>query len=238
MLIRRGGHVQEIYEGEVYAEHNPTWHEEDSPWKASQIRKIIEDNKVPHKRICEVGCGAGSILTNLEHAFPDSNLDGYEISPYAYSRAKTRETEHTKFHLGDVLQAETSDFDITLIIDVIEHVEDYINFLKNLKDIGTYKILHIPLDLSLQSLFRITPIMGQREGVGHLHYFFKESALATVRDCGYTIVDHCYTASRLELPNQAFSSRLMRWPRRLLFALNPDLAVRVVGGYSLLVLAK
>jgi hypothetical protein len=30
----------------------------------------------------------------------------------------------------------------------------------------------------------------------------------------------------------------MRWPRRLLYALSPDFAVRVVGGYSLLVLAK
>jgi cyclopropane fatty-acyl-phospholipid synthase-like methyltransferase len=230
--------MQAIYEGEVYAEHNPTWHEEDSPWKASQIRKIIEDNKVPHKRICEVGCGAGSILTNLEQDFPDAELMGYEISPYAYSKAKARETERTKFYLGDVTKAEKTDFDITLIIDVIEHVEDYINFLKDLKDVGTYKVLHIPLDLSVQSVFRISPIMGLRESVGHLHYFFKESALATVKDCGYTIVDYRYTASRLELPNQAFSSRLMRWPRRLLFAINPDLAVRVVGGYSLLILAK
>jgi hypothetical protein len=30
----------------------------------------------------------------------------------------------------------------------------------------------------------------------------------------------------------------MRIPRRMMFALNADLAVRLLGGYSLLVLAK
>jgi len=42
----------------------------------------------------------------------------------------------------------------------------------------------------------------------------------------------------LELPNQALTSRIMQLPRRVMFAINPDLAVRVLGGYSLLVLAK
>jgi hypothetical protein len=30
----------------------------------------------------------------------------------------------------------------------------------------------------------------------------------------------------------------MRLPRRMMFALNPDLTVRVLGGFSLLVLAE
>lgn len=230
--------MQVMYEGNAYLEQNPTWHEEDSPWKAKQIRSMIVDNKLPHQRICEVGCGVGGILTNLEQHLPGSDLIGYDISPYAYSKAKKRETDRTRFYLGDVRKAEETNFDIVLVIDVIEHVEDYLAFLKSLKPIGTYKILHIPLDLSLQSLFRVSPIMNLRNGVGHIHSFFKESALAALTDCGYTILGHRYTASRLELPNQAFSSRLMRWPRRLLYSISPDIAVRVVGGYSLLVLAK
>lgn len=80
--------------------------------------------------------------------------------------------------------------------------------------------------------------MGLRESVGHLHYFFKDSVLATLKDCGYVVLDYKYTASRLELPNQAFSSQLMRLPRRLLYSVNPDFAVRMLGGYSLMVLAE
>ena len=129
-------------------------------------------------------------------------------------------------------------FDLLLAIDVIEHVEDYISFIKSLKTFGDLKIFHIPLDLSAQSLLRAWPISELRRNVGHIHYFFKQSALETLEDCGYVIIDHCYTASRLELPNQAFSSQLMRLPRRLMFAANADFAVRLLGGYSLLVLAK
>jgi cyclopropane fatty-acyl-phospholipid synthase-like methyltransferase len=230
--------MQAMYESEVYSENNPTWHEEDSPWKAGHIRNIIKDNHVPHARICEVGCGVGAILGNLEALLPDATFTGYEISPYAYDKARERQSQRTNFVLGDVTTVEKTDFDVTLLIDVIEHVEDCFGFLKKLKPVGGYKVFHIPLDLSVQSVFRVSPIMRQRVGVGHIHYFFKDTAIAMLEDCGYTIVDCRYTASRLELPNQAFSSRLMRWPRRLLYALSPDIAARVVGGYSLLVLAK
>jgi SAM-dependent methyltransferase len=230
--------MKEIYEGNQYADRNPTWHEEDSPWKAKHIENIIRKNKLSFGTICEVGCGTGEILLNLEKAFPTTHLSGYEISPHAYERAKLKETDTVKFHFGDFLEDKSLHFDIVVIADVIEHVEDYISFIKNLKTGGKYKIFHIPLDLSVQSVLRSWPILGLRESVGHLHYFFKETALATLRDCGYSIIDYQYTASRLELPNQAFSSRVMRLPRRLLYSVNEDFAVRLLGGYSLLVLAE
>ncbi|SDT58379.1 class I SAM-dependent methyltransferase [Bradyrhizobium canariense] len=230
--------MKEMYESDLYGEKNPTWHEEDSAWKAGHIERMIKRNKIPSDRICEVGCGTGEILLTLEKAFPTTSLSGYEISPEAFRRAAPKETPNTKFYLKDLLAESDLHFDVVLAIDVIEHVEDYISFIKKLKEFGTFKIFHIPLDLSAQSILRAWPIAELRRNVGHVQYFFKQTALATLEDCGYTIVDHCYTASRLELPNQAFSSRMMRLPRRLMFSLNADFAVRLLGGYSLLVLAK
>jgi hypothetical protein len=84
----------------------------------------------------------------------------------------------------------------------------------------------------------MSPILNLRAGVGHIHYFTKETALALLTDCGYKIVDWRYTASRLELPDQARSSRIIAPVRRTLHRFKPDLAVRVLGGYSLLVLAE
>lgn len=230
--------MQTIYETETYAELNPSWHEEDSPWKARQIERMIRENDLRFDTLCEVGCGTGEILLNLARAFPEARYSGYEISPHAYKRAKAKEDERISFHLANFVDEDVPSYDVVVVADVIEHVEDYISFLKKLKSRGRYKILHVPLDLSVQSLFRAWPIMGLRESVGHLHYFFKDSVLAMLEDCGYRIIDHRYTASRLELPNQALSSRLMRLPRRMLYAVNPDFAVRVLGGYSLLVLAE
>jgi hypothetical protein len=42
----------------------------------------------------------------------------------------------------------------------------------------------------------------------------------------------------IELPGKSFQSKLLIWPRKLLFGFNQDFAARLLGGYSLMVLAK
>lgn len=230
--------MKELYESGDYARLNPSWHEEDAPWKARHITDIIRSHEIPSGSICEVGCGTGEVLLNVAKAFPESRLCGYEISRHAYERAHAKATSQVRFVFGDILEAKASGFDIVVLADVIEHVENYISFLKRIKDIAEYKILHVPLDLSVQSVWRSRPILNLRASVGHIHYFYKETILATLSDCGYSVIDHRYTASRLELPKQALSSRLMRVPRRIAYSIDRDLAVRVFGGYSLLILAR
>ncbi|QOJ24011.1 MAG: hypothetical protein HRU78_10440 [Gammaproteobacteria bacterium] len=125
-----------------------------------------------------------------------------------------------------------------MAIDVFEHIEDYFDFLRKFKTKAEYKIFHIPLDLSIQTVLRASPILTLRRSVGHIHYFTKETALETLKDTGYDIVDYFYTNSAIELPNRGWKANLMKLPRKLFFSVNNDLAVRVLGGFSLLVLAK
>lgn len=227
-----------IYTDNDYANKNPSWHEEDAPWKASQITRILMKNKIKFNSICDIGCGTGDIIINLSNIFNFSSGEGFEISPHAYAIAIKKQTDRIKFHNSSFPRKSDRKFDVCLAIDVMEHVDDYLGFATSMRSLSTYKLFHIPLDLSVQSILRAWPILNLRKDVGHLHYFFKETALATLESCGYEIVDYSYTASRLELPNQALSSKLVSWPRRAFFSLNPDLTVRVLGGYSLLVLAK
>jgi len=142
------------------------------------------------------------------------------------------------FNLSDLLKENTEHFDVVMAIDVFEHVEDYFDFLRKLKEKAEYKIFHIPLDLSVQTVLRSTPIIKGRKSVGHIHYFTKETALETLKDTGYEIVDYFYTGGSLELPNRGWKANLLKVPRKLAFSVNNDLAVRILGGYSLLVLAK
>jgi len=129
-------------------------------------------------------------------------------------------------------------FDIVLAIDVFEHIEDYLGFLRKLRDKGTYKIFHIPLDLSVQAVWRRTPIRRAREQMGHLHFFTKETALAALETAGYNVLDWFYTAGSLEAPTRRWTARVLAVPRKLLFALHQDAAARWLGGFSLLVLAQ
>jgi cyclopropane fatty-acyl-phospholipid synthase-like methyltransferase len=230
--------MQAVYQDGSYLQNNPTWHEEDSPWKALHICQMLHDNNVPIKTIAEVGCGTGSILFELRKKYPTSVFTGYEIAPWAFEAASARYGTQITFKLADLLEEDVPCFDVLLAIDVVEHVEDYLGFLKKLKSKGRVKLFHFPLDMSVQSVWRGWPITRARETVGHLHYFMKDTVLASLKDCGYTIRDHRYTPSRLELPNQVLTSRLMKLPRRLLHSISPDLTARIVGGYSLLVLAE
>jgi hypothetical protein len=151
---------------------------------------------------------------------------------------KKKGRQNLQFFLKDSLDERETSFDVVMAIDVFEHVEDYCGFLRNLRTKGKYKIFHIPLDLSVQAVLRSSPILRGRASVGHIHYFTKETALATLKDTGYEVVDYFYTNGSLELPNLGWKTNLLKLPRRLLFSIHQDLTVRILGGFSLLVLAK
>lgn len=229
----------QIYQDGTYFDNNPRWHEEDSPWKAKQILKMLKKNSLDPKTICEVGCGAGEILNQLSHMDGGSReYFGYDISPQAFELCHRKARTNLSFKLMDLLKDEAAHFDVVMAIDVFEHVEDYFGFLRKLREKAEYKIFHIPLDLSVQTVLRAAPILMVRKKVGHIQYFTKETALETLRDTGYTIIDTFYTGGALELPNRGWKAGLLKIPRRMAFALHQDLAVRLLGGYSLLVLAK
>lgn len=175
-----------MYTSGDYLNKNPSWHVEDSPRKARHIIRIMRRNSIVPKTICEVGCGAGEILRQLQN-----NMDkgcvfwGYEISPHAFEFCKKRANEKLHFEQEDILQVKDVFFDVILLIDLIEHLEDYFSFLSEIKPKSKYKVLKIPLDLSVQTVLRSSPIMEVRYSVGHIHYFTKEIAPQILRDTGY-----------------------------------------------------
>lgn len=221
-----------------YLDDNPRYHVEDSPWKAAQVRKMLARHPAPVRTVAEVGCGAGEILRQLQLELPpETTFAGYEISPQAIALARTRENDRLRFHQADLLTAPVEPFDLLLCMDVFEHVEDYLGFLRRLRPKARRTIFHVPLDLSVQSVLRMTPIVRTRATLGHLHYFTKETALLTLRDAGYEVVDSFFTAAANER-GRGPKARLARLPRAVCAAVSPGLAARLLGGYSLLVLAR
>lgn len=231
--------AREIYVSGEYLEKNPGWHAEESPWKAKEILKIMERNNIAPRNICEVGCGAGEVLAQLQNKMPvECEFSGYEISPQAFDLSRTRANEKLNFKLADILEEKGVFYDLILIIDLIEHLEDYYTFLREIKSKSRYKILHIPLEISAQFILRNTPFLESRRSAGHLHYYTKDIALQILRDVDYEVLDYFYTAGSVEIPSKSVKRNIMKLPRKVLFAFSSDLAVRIWGGYSLMVLAK
>jgi SAM-dependent methyltransferase len=227
-----------LYVDGEYLARNPAWHTEESAWKARQVLRMLWHNRVAPKTVCDVGCGAGEVLKQLQQ-----NLDkecvfwGYDISPQAIELAKARASEKVHFELGEARPDRDKFFDLILAMDVIEHLPDYFSFLRTLKVMGLHKIFHIPLDLSVQTVLRRNGLVKRREMYAHLHYFTKETALRTLSDAGYEVLDYFYTPRSIDFgmtPGQL----LLKLPRKLLFAVHGDFTARLLGGFSLLVLAR
>lgn len=228
----------ESYESGDYLLNNPTWDEEDSEWKASQVLKILLKNRLLPKSIVEVGCGAGGVLGSLNKKLPEVQYAGYEIAPDASQFWEKHKSKNINFLVEDFLALKTPHFDVLLLLDVIEHIPNPFEFLSALHGRADYYVFHIPLDLSAVSVAREKPLLHVRQKVGHIHYFTKGLALSLLNECGYQLIDWSYTGASFTTPQTTWKGLLAKLPRRLVFGVNRDFGVRLLGGDTLMVLAK
>jgi hypothetical protein len=228
-----GSVSQSIYEDGQYKLKNDTWHVEDSPWKAQQIAKIIDANNITFKTMCDVGCGAGEVLRQLSLIYStDRSFTGYEISSQAFELCKPKTNQSLRYRFGNVIDDDAL-YDCLLCIDVLEHVEDYMGFVRKLRAKSRYKIFHIPLSMNVLNTLSARRLQKEREDWGHLHYFTRETALATLADCGYELVHSQYTSHF----RGAETSSWLGAPVRFMYNVAPHLMVKAIGGCSLIVLA-
>lgn len=226
-----------LYVDGSYRQNNPDWHAVDSGWKADRIASILVKNSVEFGSCVEVGCGAGQILARLAQQFPGKSFSGYDISPDAANLWSSLPRGPVSYHCTD-FTGSTETADLLLLIDVFEHVEDYLGFLRKLASRARWFVFHIPLDMHISGLLRDRQL-NARQQVGHLHYFSRATAMATLEDTGYRIVDRQFTnVSQETIEGHRALTMFANIVRRGVQAISPDMAAKLLGGYSLLVLAR
>jgi len=231
--------VSERYFSGEYLEATEDWHEGDAPWKAANIRQMIDRMPTQPRLIADVGCGVGAVLVCLQEHLPeDTRFVGFDVSPQAIEIAKPRGNDRLNFNQSTPHLIDGQKFDLLIANDVFEHVPDYLGFLEGLVGLSRRFIFHIPLDLSCATVYQEERILNRRKNVGHLHYFIKSTALETLRDTGYKIDDYFYTDSGGQIPNPDWKHRVRNMPRYFAYRFNQDWAARVLGGFSLLVLCS
>ena len=229
----------DIYIDGTYLAKNPTWGIEDAPYKAAIIGNLLSKNKISPNEIIEVGCGSGAILSSLHSQWNNAiSYQGYDISPQAIAMAKKTNPASIQFFNEDFTKKEIHT-DALLMIDVIEHVDNYYEFLANLKSRAKHFVFHIPLDLSCRTILKPHVLFQQRESVGHIQYFSKEMVLWMLRDKGFVVVDWIYTkpTTDLDKPN-TWKRGIKKALRNFSFYLHKDLSAKCWGGYSMMILAK
>jgi SAM-dependent methyltransferase len=229
-----------------YLEHAPDWHAGDAEWKAGKVLEMVERHGLAPRSICDIGCGSGDVLAQLhERMGAGVRFEGFDISPQAIALARAKRAPNLDFRELELSRPSSEVFDLVLSLDVFEHVPDYLSFLEQVKARGRHFIFHVPLDINAFSVLRKSDyLMVMRKEYGHLHYFTLETALATLADTGYTVLDHFYTWDHetASLSSPELLARPWRWgvraADRALFALSPRLAASLRPHFNTLVLAR
>jgi hypothetical protein len=122
-------------------------------------------------------------------------------------------------------------------MDVFEHVDDYVEFIRDLRSLGRKIIFRIPLDMNVLNVAFPSRILALRQRLGHLHYFSETTAIATIQYCGCSVVDSVVVPP-VSKGRRGLGHVVTGGLRRLIGLISPSLSVRLLGGGSLLVLAS
>jgi len=224
--------MSEIYADGTYLAKNANWHQEHSQYKSELVFKALTRTSTTFNTCVDVGCGAGLVAERVAEIYPGATVSGYDISPDAQQFWNHRKLVH--FHKENLFDTDKR-FDLALCLDVFEHVEDYFGFLRSLRSHASRVVFNIPLDMNVAKL--ITGLKSAREEVGHLHYFNSYTAIATLKDSGYSIVDSFFSAGFMAVRPVNLKQAMVAVPRWGLAALGGRVASTLAGGYSLVVTA-
>ena len=231
----------DLYSKGQYKKKNHSYHVEDSEFKWKIFKNIlIKSNFIFNdiESVVEVGCGAGQVLANAKSSKifnPTCKFAGYDINPDAIDLAKKIDKDLNFFN-SDYLEIKNGRDDLILSADVFEHVENTYDFLSKLRAKGNFFLFNIPLEISFLSMIRKKNIFEDSyQKVGHLHFYNKRTALLTLKNCGYKIINEFMKDRLFELKKKNLKQLLILFPVIFKSCLT---CPRLFGGYSLVVLAK
>ncbi len=226
-----------IYNNKEYLKNNLNWHQEDSPYKVSFVKKIIKKNNISFNNCADVGCGAGYVTELLSQEYQNINFIGFDYSNdvnlFWRERSKLSNLKFVNEDISDFNKV----FDLILCLDVFEHVEDYYKFLKNLKNSGKKFIFNIPLDMNVLKVIT-NGIKFARTEVGHLHYFSEYTAIETLKDCGFIIKDSFLSTAFLSVPPRNVRQLAVLPFRLFTLTFGKSFGAKCFGGQSLVVYAE
>jgi ubiquinone/menaquinone biosynthesis C-methylase UbiE len=167
-----------------------------------------------HGTLLDIGCAFGDFLDFAKERF---DIYGVEISPYSGRIAKER--FKNRIFNGTIEKANLSSdfFDVVTMIEVIEHLPNPINSLKEIN-----RIMKLDGIVAIQT-GDINSMIPRIKGgdwdyirpKGHLYYFSRKTMRKMLRDNGFNVMEHSSTgkapakiSSVLRLPEKRLKEYL------------------------------
>jgi SAM-dependent methyltransferase len=171
------------------------------PWETSRLKalsKILRTNLVEGIRVLDVGCGDGFISKGLFNLLKDKMVTAVDIN---LSDELIKEIEKLSDGMNYVkVLPENGCFDLVLLLDVIEHVEDDRSFLAHLVDRYLSKSGKVMITVpAFQSLFSCHDTF-----LGHHKRYMIKGLESVVNISGLKVISSGYLFLSLLLPKFVF----------------------------------
>ena len=191
--------MTDIYNDNSYLEKNPTLHTEDSEFKFQNIKRFLSSIEVKNNRIkiLDIGGGAGIIGKLVLEYFLKSGIvvtfHSLDLSTQMLKIQLKNNPQIKKIINCSINECTELNYDLVLMIDVIEHIEGKEDTAKILNKLGKNIIYNIPIEINffdilkyLKSYFRY--YKRQKKRWGHIHFFSFTSSQSFLRR-HYKIID-------------------------------------------------
>ena len=168
----------------------------------SLVEKICPALNNPNPRILDVGCGTGA---NLKMLAAHGRTEGVDISPQAVEFCRQRGLDSVKLGAIEHLPYENGSFDLVTALDVIEHLDDDVAGLREMRRVlrpDGRVLLFVPAFMFLWGV--------QDEVSNHRRRYTLPSLLKAVEAAGFSIEWASYANMSFFLPVLVVRS-VMRW---------------------------
>lgn len=179
--------INNLYLDDEYIIKNPSLGKEDSPWKISKIIPLIDifigNVQKNQLNLLDVGGGAGLILNAIAFYIEKShaikvNKFALDLSSGMLKIQKENNPDLKKVLNEDIRNTSfnNKEIDLTLMIDVLEHVPNPTRALEEIKRISKFVIFKVPLEdnfiLRIWNCFkRGEPRQCAIETIGHINIY-------------------------------------------------------------------
>lgn len=198
------GDATDLYTTDLYLEKNPSLHLEDSSLKVEKLYPLVARSvrslNGKEMTLLDVGGGAGMILKEVSRRIEGDfgikvNKISLDLSPGALD-VQRRTNPDLRKALNEDIRAtslKTKEVDLTLVIDVLEHVPSPDLALMEIGRVSKFVLLKLPLENNLYSNFANILTRGRYrrrivEQMGHINYYDLKGLLGDIeKNCGRTV---------------------------------------------------
>ena len=194
---------------EMQSHHYPILYQvEEAHWWYLGRRRIIQSlvekisSTLNNPRILDVGCGTGA---NLKMLAGLGRAEGVDISPQAVEFCRERGLDSVKLGAVEELPYENDSFDLVTALDVIEHLDDDVAGLREMRRVLRPEgrlLLFVPAFMFLWGV--------QDDVSNHRRRYTLPSLLKAVEAAGFSVEWSSYANISFFLPVLVVRS-VMRW---------------------------